>query len=195
MTDDWSRDATLVALSYPVDYWDYLGWKDTLARHDFAVRQHAYSLARGDRDVYTPQVVVNGVAHVVGSDSKAVEKAILATAATPGILKVPVAIADSIEGYIVAVGPGPGTGGIWLVPLARRARVKIGRGENDGTTVTYSNVVRGMRSVGRYEGRPITLTFDRGDVTTDGADGFAILVQAHEGDRVGPVLGAGIHAR
>jgi hypothetical protein len=191
----WARDPGLVALSYPVDYWDYLGWKDTLAKHDFSVRQQAYAQSRGDRDVYTPQMVVNGLVHVVGSDDHAVQKAITATTAKPDVLTVPVGIADSPGGYIVAVGPGPGKGGIWLVPIEKSARVKIGRGENDGATVTYSNVARGLRSIGQYEGRPVTLVLDHGEVSAGGADGFAILVQAQEGERSGPILGAGLHPR
>ena len=63
-----AKDPSVIALSMPIDYWDYLGWKDTLADARFSARQKAYSQMRGDRDVYTPQVVVNGSAHLVGSD-------------------------------------------------------------------------------------------------------------------------------
>src|SRR6476646_6666291 len=62
---EWARDPDIVALSLPVDYWDYLGWRDTLARHDFTLRQQGYSHLRGDRDVFTPQVVVNGTTQVI----------------------------------------------------------------------------------------------------------------------------------
>src|SRR6476620_3682028 len=68
-----AKDPTLIALSLPIDYWDYLGWKDTLADARFSARQKAYSQVRGDREVYTPQVVVNGSAHVVGSDRDGIE--------------------------------------------------------------------------------------------------------------------------
>ena len=191
----WASDPELVALSYPVDYWDYLGWKDTLAKHDFTLRQRAYAQARGDRGVYTPQVIVNGLAHVVGSNDTAVASAIKATSSKPDVLTVSVGISDSVGGYIVAVGPGTGKGGIWLVPVERSARVTIGRGENDGATVTYSNVAKGVRSIGHYDGRPVTLILDHGDVSANGADGFAILVQAQAGNGYGPILGAGLHSR
>src|SRR3569833_2822150 len=65
---EFAKDPSLIALGLPIDYWDYLGWKDTLADSRFSARQKAYSAMRGDRDVYTPQVVVNGVRHVLGSD-------------------------------------------------------------------------------------------------------------------------------
>ena len=68
-------------MSLPVDYWDYLGWKDTLALHGHSNRERAYADARGDREVYTPQVVVNGVVHVLGSDKAAIERAIAQTRA------------------------------------------------------------------------------------------------------------------
>src|SRR5690242_12063202 len=71
-----AKDPSLVALSLPIDYWDYLGWKDTLADSRFSARQKAYSAVRGDRDVYTPQAIVNGAAHVIGSDRTSIEGAI-----------------------------------------------------------------------------------------------------------------------
>src|SRR6516225_4634971 len=71
-----AKDPSVIAMSMPIDYWDYLGWKDTLADARFSARQKAYSRVRGDREVYTPQVIVNGSAHVVGSDRAAIENAI-----------------------------------------------------------------------------------------------------------------------
>src|SRR6201987_1625327 len=68
-----AKDPSVIALSMPIDYWDYLGWKDTLADARFSARQKAYSQMRGDREVYTPQVVVNGSVHVVGSDRAGIE--------------------------------------------------------------------------------------------------------------------------
>ena len=67
-----AADPSVVALSVPIDYWDYLGWKDTLASPGHSARQRAYAKVRGDREVYTPQIVVNGATHVLGSDPGAV---------------------------------------------------------------------------------------------------------------------------
>ena len=75
-----AKDPNVIALSMPIDYWDYLGWKDTLADSRFSARQKAYSQMRGDRDVYTPQVIVNGSAHVIGSDRAGIDGAIKDTA-------------------------------------------------------------------------------------------------------------------
>src|SRR5215470_7408521 len=85
-----ARDPSLVTMSLAVDYWDYLGWKDTLALRGHSDRQRAYAGARGDREVYTPQVVVNGVVHVLGSDKAAIEKAIAQTRRNPSVLALPV---------------------------------------------------------------------------------------------------------
>src|SRR5262245_5719444 len=85
-----SRDPSLVTMSLAVDYWDYLGWKDTLALHGHSDRQRAYGEARGDREVYTPQVVVNGAVHVLGSDKAAIEKAIAQSRRSPTTLSLPV---------------------------------------------------------------------------------------------------------
>src|SRR5262245_64495740 len=71
------RDPSLIAISLPMDVWDYLGWKDTLADPRNTARWQGYAKARGDRERYTPQVVVNGAAHALGSDRSAIEKAIL----------------------------------------------------------------------------------------------------------------------
>ena len=86
-----AQDPSLLVMSLPVDYWDYLGWKDTLANPGHTKRQRAYSKTRGDREVYTPQVVVNGMAHVLGSDRSAIENAIKHTGKQAGTLSLPVA--------------------------------------------------------------------------------------------------------
>src|ERR1700691_244630 len=87
-----AKDPSVIALSMPIDYWDYLGWKDTLADARFSARQKAYSQVRGDREVYTPQVVVNGSAHVIGSDRAGIERAIGATKKADGVMSVPVTL-------------------------------------------------------------------------------------------------------
>src|SRR6201997_1850741 len=83
-----AKDPSIVALSMPIDYWDYLGWKDTLADARFSARQKAYSRMRGDRDVYTPQAIVNGSAPAIGSDRTSIERAIHETEHN-GVMSVP----------------------------------------------------------------------------------------------------------
>src|SRR3954449_12477748 len=98
-----AKDPSIIALSMPIDYWDYLGWKDTLADSRFTARQKAYSKVRGDRDVYTPQVVVNGATHVIGSDRGRIEGAIHTTKKAEGVMSVPVSISLSGKQINVSV--------------------------------------------------------------------------------------------
>ena len=86
---EFAVDPSMLVMSLAVDYWDYLGWKDTLALSGHTSRQRAYARARGDREVYTPQAVVNGVVHVLGSDKAAIEKAIRKTRDTAAPLTLP----------------------------------------------------------------------------------------------------------
>jgi len=98
-----AKDPNVIALSLPIDYWDYLGWKDTLADSRFTARQKAYSHARGDRDVYTPQLIVNGSAHVIGSDRGQIDGAIDTTRKNDGVMSVPVSMTLSGKQINVSV--------------------------------------------------------------------------------------------
>src|ERR1700761_3360928 len=98
-----AKDPSVIAMSMPIDYWDYLGWKDTLADSRFSARQKAYSRARGDREVYTPQAIINGSVHVIGSDLAGIESAIGATAKEADVMSVPVTMTQSGKQITVSV--------------------------------------------------------------------------------------------
>src|ERR1700729_270316 len=98
-----AKDPSIIAVSMPIDYWDYLGWKDTLADSRFSARQKAYSRMRGDRAVYTPQAVVNGSVPVIGSDLTGIENAIGETARENGVMSVPVTMTQSGKQITVSV--------------------------------------------------------------------------------------------
>src|SRR6476469_6544365 len=89
---EYAQDPSVIALSLAVDYWDYLGWKDTLALSGHSNRQRAYAKVRGDRQVYTPQVVIDGAVHALGSDKAAIERAIRQTRDQSSPLLLPVKI-------------------------------------------------------------------------------------------------------
>src|SRR5207253_4485634 len=101
-----ARDPSLVVISLPIDYWDYLGWKDTLASPNYSARQRAYARVRSDREVYTPQVVVNGVTHALGSDKAAIERAISQTRSTSAALTLPVSMSVVGGDLVVKVAAG-----------------------------------------------------------------------------------------
>jgi hypothetical protein len=183
----------VLALSYNIDYWDYLGWKDTLASHDFSERQKAYAEARGDRQVYTPQMVVNGGEHVVGSNRPAVEAAIDRAA---GVLPVPVDLAltdDAVEVKIGAASDANTKGTIWLVMYDSAVSVPIERGENRGETVTYHNVVRKVRPIAMWKGEAMTVDLPRSEQAHARTKHCAVLLQAETAaGEPGPILGVGV---
>ncbi|MGL4241906.1 MAG: DUF1223 domain-containing protein [Beijerinckiaceae bacterium] len=137
---EFAKDPTLIVLSLPVDYWDYLGWKDTLAHGAFTYRQRAYSAVRGDRQVYTPQAVINGVAHAVGSDRAQIERAVASTRSATGVLAYEIRIVRR-EGSLFVECPAraaeAGPAHLWVRPFARERSIQIGRGENSGRSITY----------------------------------------------------------
>src|ERR1700733_12132321 len=98
-----ANDPTLVVLSDPIDYWDYLGWKDTLASPAHSARQRAYAHMRGDRDVYTPQIVVNGALDALGSDQAAIEHTIVQTDQKSGVMSLPMRLSMGGAGLNVKV--------------------------------------------------------------------------------------------
>ena len=183
----------LLALSLPVDYWDYLGWKDTLASHDYSERQREYAQSRGDGEVYTPQAVINGNQNVVGSDRAAVETA-LKQAAEQGF---PVSIglttdADAVTVKIgAAAGATPNRGTIWLVMYDRSVSVPIERGENSGRTLIYSNVVRKLRPIAMWRGEAMSIDLPRSEMNQAKVARCAVLLQSEKpGGLPGPILGA-----
>ena len=188
-----ARDPSLVVMSLSVDYWDYLGWKDTLALAGHTNRQRAYSKTRGDREVYTPQVVINGTAHVIGSDKGAIESAIAQTRKQPGVLSLPVTLSvsgDQISVSVPAAKSGAARGEVWLCPITKDVPVEIGRGENSGRTITYHNVVRRWVKLGDWTGQARTFTVPVHDVTGVGGDAVAVIVQAGSKEAPTGMLGA-----
>jgi hypothetical protein len=184
-----ARDPDVIALSFPVDYWDRLGWKDTLARHAFTERQVAYAGVRGDGEVYTPQAVVNGKAHAVGSRRSEIERAVAATAAAE---PVAVGIERRADGVIVSVGPsnkkGAARGTVVMLPFVASRDVAIGRGENARRKVTYTNVVREILPIADWSGTPLERAVPKESL--EGYDGVVVLLQEGSPAKPGAILGA-----
>ena len=190
-----AKDPSIIALSMPIDYWDYLGWKDTLADSRFSARQKAYSKARGDREVYTPQAVINGETHVIGSDRAGIERAIGATRKSDEVMSVPVTMAQAGKQITVSVAAAHTThpamhGEVWLCAISKAVPISIGRGENRGRELTYYNVVRSLVKVGDWNGSPGSWSVPLDSVAHDGVDGAVVLVQDGNRDQPGPMLGA-----
>jgi hypothetical protein len=189
---DLAREPDVIALSLPVDYWDYLGWKDTLASPAFSARQRAYSNARGDRQVFTPQMVVNGKVSCVGSDRAQIGRSIARASAGRERLPVRIDLAETGPTLTIDVGRGdpPAAGEVWVLPVAKAREVAIGRGENRGRSVTYANVVRGMTRAGFWSGAPARFEVPLKKARAGEADSYVVLLQEGEAEKPGPILGA-----
>jgi hypothetical protein len=193
-----AHDPSLVTLSLPVDYWDYLGWKDTLALHGNSSRQRDYALTRGDREVYTPQAVINGLVHALGSDKSAIENAIARTrrSAAPLTLPVKLTVADGKVNVAIPAATGEhASGEVWLFPVTDKTEVKIGRGENRGHTLSYYNVVRRWVKLGDWNGQAENFTLPLAqlpdaDFTLHDVDHLAVIVQSGHAAKPGLMLGA-----
>jgi hypothetical protein len=185
-----AKDPTLIVLTLPVDYWDYLGWKDTLAHSAFTYRQKSYSAMRGDRQVYTPQAVINGAAHAVGSERASIDQAILTTRTQASVLSVDVRIEKGEAGLKAILPAAQGLSGhIWVLPMVKERSVQIGRGENTGRSVTYSNVVRGISRIAPWNGEALSIDIPATSVSSD-AEGIIVLVQAGSDKKPGVIIGA-----
>jgi hypothetical protein len=188
-----SGDPSVVAVSVPIDYWDYLGWKDTLASPGDSARQRAYARLRGDRQVYTPQIVVNGAMHVLGSDRAAIERAITQTDRNAAVMSLPVLLSvggSNLNVKIGAVERARAGGEVWLCPLAKTVPVEIGRGENHGRTITYHNVVRRWVKLGEWTGADSTWSVPLASISADDINAAAVMVQEGTHEKPGIILGA-----
>jgi len=180
--------AGVVALTWSVDYWDYLGWKDTFAEPEFADRQRAYDKRFGLRDVYTPQVIVDGAAQVSGAQSASVD-ALIGEARRA---RLPRPAMEMRQDGRIAVGTGrrpPGGGDVWLIRFdPREEDIAVTEGDNRGTTVPQRNVVRQLARLGAWSGRPVSFKLPP---ASDEGLATLLLVQADHGGRILGVLEIG----
>ena len=179
----------VVALSFHVDYWDYIGWTDPFASAETTARQHAYARALGQRNVYTPEIVVGGVTHRVGSDTKAVRAAIRKVRETPGVgAEVTIEmIGPDVLRVTVGASHYFGAADVVLVRYDERLETAVPRGENAGRTVVNHNVVREFRKIGSWSGQEKSFEVRWSETADRGGDHCAVIVQA---SGTGPVLGA-----
>jgi hypothetical protein len=182
-----AHDDHFIVMSLPVDYWDRLGWKDTFAKHAFTERQRAYAFMRGDGQVYTPQAVVNGSEHANGASIMAIG----ASAETTTRPRLPVQLkqdGNGLDVVIDAARPGSPTATVVLLPYLASREVIVGRGENSGTKIKYTNIVRDIIPLGAWSGSPVRFKAKLpGD---DHYDGAVVLVQEGTPAQPGAILGA-----
>ena len=183
----------VIALGYHVDYWDYLGWKDTLAQPENTMRQEAYRKALGANSKYTPQVIVNGSNHAVGSDRVAVD-ALISTEQDKSDAGVELAMRMEKDKLVITAGKAQGTAreaSLVLVYLGEPQEVAVHRGENSGRTITYVNPVRSFTSIGMWTGEEMRVELPLSEFAMHNAGGCAVLLQETDPDgRPGAIIAA-----
>jgi hypothetical protein len=172
----------VIGLSLNIDYWDYIGWRDTLASPANTKRQRDYARKRGDNRVYTPQMVINGHRHAVGSDRATVLRMIDEEARRTDRSVVPMSM-DGIGAEIaIAVGPAPNDilrkeSTILLMTLLPIVTVAIEKGENSGRQVSYYNVVRRMMPIAMWQGDQASLKLPKETLLSDPRECCVSLLQ------------------
>ena len=189
LLERFAKRSDVIALSLPVDYWDRLGWKDTFGSRQHSDRQRAYAAARGDGQVYTPQIVAGGLVHALGSSARDIEQAIGTVRGHGDMARVAVAVRVAGGEAIISVLPDAGNGAgaeVFVAAVQERGAVDIRRGENAGHTVTYHNVVRSLKRAGTFEGEAREFKVALDSIKATGATKLAVIVQRP----AGAVLGA-----
>jgi len=190
-----AKNPDLITLAYHVDYWNYIGWEDTFSSKEHSDLQRRYAQQRGAKQIYTPQLLVNGKVDVVGSRRTKLDKAI-----DEAHLIVPVMMEVSGDMLSIDIPSQAGftkPAAIWLVPFISAANVDVQRGENAGNVYQYSSIVKDRQIVGMWtpsEGTSLKLPVPT--MLGDDVDGLAVLVQTRsKAGLPGPILGAAAVSR
>ncbi|UMA66268.1 DUF1223 domain-containing protein [Roseivivax marinus] len=176
-------DADVIPLALHVDYWDYIGWKDSFAQARFTKRQKAYAKAAGRHTIYTPQMVVNGTEDVVGTRPKDVAALIAEHRAAETPVALDVSRSSDMLTVRVSTETPVGPSVIYLVRYEPDATVRVRRGENAGRTLDYTHIVTDWDMIGRWDGHS---AFSESQ-PMEGDAPAVVLVQE---DGYGPILSA-----
>ena len=168
-----ARRGDVLALAFHVDYWDELGWRDRFELPVATLRQRQYARQLGSASVYTPQMVVDGTADVVGGDEAGVDRLIAAPRAS-----VPVHLSARGGELLVSVAAATGmpTAEVTLLSYLPQAQTAIGRGENAGRALREYNIVRSCATLGGWHGASAEWRVRLADFPPD-ARAVAVLVQ------------------
>jgi hypothetical protein len=176
----------VIGLAWHVDYWDYLGWKDTFSSPEATSRQRAYARGIGERGVYTPQIIVNGDKVAKNSSFR---KSI--ASALSGSLPVSLDAKVAEGNLVVTAGEGDGAANLVLVTFDSSQNVPIERGENAGSTVTYRNSVQSVQTIGMWKGKSLSVELPGAEYAPKKGQGCAILLQkVSNAGAPGQILGA-----
>lgn len=176
---EYSKGTDVLALSWHVDYWDYLGWKDIFGSKANTQRQYAYARALKERQVYTPQAVINGRTHAVGSKKKSLEKTLAQFENTNRGMIVPIKTSMNDESMKISIenSAEAADATLYMVFFNKEQEVKIKRGENGGKTLVYHNVVHDIQALGMIKANGLSMEFPLAEMKRRGFDGCALVLQ------------------
>lgn len=169
-----ANDPRVIPLALHVDYWDYIGWKDTFGQAKFTDRQKSYARAIGSRTIYTPQMIVGGVGRVEGN----VPEEVAAHIAEQLSLTSPVTLVVERQGDVLVIRaeadpPLDAPVRVQLVRYRPEETVEIDRGENAGKRITYRNIVTSWENLGEWPGNaPLSLS-----ASVAGGDPAVVILQ------------------
>ncbi|WFS00503.1 DUF1223 domain-containing protein [Rhizobium tumorigenes] len=172
------EQGNVVALAYHVDYWNYLGWNDTMSSKDNTARQYAYARTLGRSSVYTPQAVLNGRDHLNGADLGAINVKLDDLSRAGQGLTVPVSAAMKGDELEIDIAAGMGRANVVIAYFDREQRVDVTKGENTGQQIAYMHSVSDVETVGMWEGKPMHLTLPANVMDKAGRKGLAIMLQS-----------------
>lgn len=199
MLGDLADRDDVLALSWHVDYWDYLGWADEFARPEFTRRQQAYAHQSGERAIYTPQMIVGGSDTLIALRPAELMGLVQGQMARPPMVMV--SSSQQAEGYRIELTPRGAIRdrvAIILVRYAPARKVTIKAGENRGVALNYRNVVLAAERVAEWDGRaPLRMTVkpdpQSGDAFPTDTRHAILAQELGEGDpraASGPILAA-----
>lgn len=181
----------LISISYHIDYWNYLGWQDTLAVKENTDRQYGYAKMLGNNNVFTPQIVLNGVRDARSANLRTILDDLHSLARAGDGVPVGVDAELMPDELVIRIAEGAGKADVVIAYFQKMTTVDIAKGENIGKKITYRNAVTNLETVGMWEGKPLEIKLPSSLIAKRGHDGCAILLQAHDRDgNPGRIYGA-----
>ncbi|MDC9810633.1 MULTISPECIES: DUF1223 domain-containing protein [Rhizobium] len=168
----------VIALAYHVDYWNYLGWADTLSSKENTERQYGYARTMGRSNVYTPQAIVNGRGHLAGADLNGINGKIDTYSSEGNGLTVPISAAMRGDELEIKIGAGQGKANVVMVYFDKEKTIDVEKGENSGKKISYLHSVTNVETVGMWDGKATSLTLPASVLQRPQLEGCAILLQS-----------------
>ncbi|MGO6813537.1 DUF1223 domain-containing protein [Rhizobium leguminosarum] len=172
----------VIALAYHVDYWNYLGWADTLSSKENTERQYGYAKTMGRSNVYTPQAIVNGRDHLAGADLDGINSKIDSYSSEGNGLTVPISAAMRGDELEIKIGAGQGKANVVMVYFDKEKTIDVEKGENSGQKISYLHSVTNVETVGMWDGKATSLTLPASVLQRPQLEGCAILLQSATAD-------------